>query len=96
VSVATRSVGAPVDRVEGRDKVAGEATYAVEYERERVTHAVLVQATVAKGAVREVDGSEALAAEDVIALLWHGNAERLVTAEGELAVLQSPDAAYRG
>jgi xanthine dehydrogenase YagR molybdenum-binding subunit len=96
VSVASRSVGAPVDRIEGRDKVAGEATYAVEYEREGVTHAVLVQATVAKGAVRGVDGSEALAAEDVIALLWHGNVERLVAADGELAVLQSPEVAYRG
>jgi xanthine dehydrogenase YagR molybdenum-binding subunit len=96
MSVLTRSIGAPVDRIEGREKVAGEATYAFEYEQENVAYAAIVQSTIAKGTVRAVDPARALALPGVLAVLSHENAPALPSAEGELAVLQSSEISYRG
>ena len=96
MSVLTRSIGAPVDRIEGRDKVAGEATYAFDYAQENVAYGAIVQSTIAKGTVRAVDAAAALALPGVLAVLSHENAPALPSAEGELAVLQSPEVSYRG
>jgi xanthine dehydrogenase YagR molybdenum-binding subunit len=96
MSVSTRSIGAPVDRIEGRDKVTGEATYAFEYEQERVAYAAIVRSAVAKGTVRAVDPGAALALRGVLAVLSHENAAKLAAAEGDLAVLQSPEVSHRG
>jgi xanthine dehydrogenase YagR molybdenum-binding subunit len=66
----TRAViGAPLDRVDGRDKVMGRAEYASEQRIEGVAYAAPVAATIAKGAVRTVDAAAALAVEGVIAVL---------------------------
>jgi xanthine dehydrogenase YagR molybdenum-binding subunit len=96
MSVLTRSVGAPIDRIEGREKVDGEATYAFEYEQENIAYAAIVQSTIAKGTVRAVDPAGALALPGVLAVLTQENAPELASAEGELAVLQSPTVSYRG
>jgi xanthine dehydrogenase YagR molybdenum-binding subunit len=91
------AVGAPMARVEGREKVTGEARYAVEHAVEGVAHAAVVASTVAKGRVRTVDPAAALALEGVLAVLWHENAPRVASDEDpDLAVLQRPDIAYRG
>jgi xanthine dehydrogenase YagR molybdenum-binding subunit len=91
-----RSVGTPLDRVDGRDKVQGQATYAYEHDVEGVAYAAIVQTTIAKGRVASIDTQHALEREGVIAVLTHDNAERLnEVADGELFVLQSPDVAYR-
>ena len=89
------AVGAPVDRLEGREKVSGEATYAVEYEVERPAYAAILVATVARGSIRSVDAHRASAVDGVLAVLTHENAPRLAEQDGELAVLQSPRVAYR-
>jgi xanthine dehydrogenase YagR molybdenum-binding subunit len=96
MSVLTRSVGAPVGRIEGRDKVEGAATYAFEYEQKNAAYAAIVQSTIAKGTVKAVDPGEALALPGVLAVLSHESAPALASAEGELAVLQSRAVAYRG
>jgi xanthine dehydrogenase YagR molybdenum-binding subunit len=96
MSVAERAVGAPIDRIEGREKVAGEATYAFEYEQENAVYAAIVQSTIAKGTIRAVDPAAAATLPGVLAVLWHENAPALASAEGELAVLQSPAVSYRG
>jgi xanthine dehydrogenase YagR molybdenum-binding subunit len=96
VSVAARSIGAPVDRIEGREKVAGEATYAFEYVAENVAYAAIVQSTIAKGTVSAIDPAAALALPGVLAVISHDNAPTLPEAEGELAVLQSREIGYRG
>ena len=97
MSVApTRVVGTPADRLEGRDKVQGEATYAYEYEVEHAAYATPVVSTIAKGRIRSIDSSAALAADGVIAVLTWENAPKLPKAEGELAILQSPQVSYRG
>jgi xanthine dehydrogenase YagR molybdenum-binding subunit len=96
VSVAARSIGASLDRVEGRDKVEGEAVYAYEHSPEGVVYAAIVQSTVAKGRMLSVDASAALALTGVLGVLSHENVPRLEEQEGELAVLQSDRVAYRG
>jgi xanthine dehydrogenase YagR molybdenum-binding subunit len=96
VSVASRAIGAPVDRIEGREKVTGRATYAFEYEIENVAYAALIPSTVTKGSIRSIDAAYALERDGVLAVLSHDNATRLQTDDGELAILQSPHVAYRG
>ena len=94
---ATRAVGAPHTRIEGREKVTGAARYAIEHSADELAYAWIVQAPVARGEVRAVDAVEALAAAGVLAVMWHGHAPELTrTDDPELAVLQSPRVAYRG
>jgi xanthine dehydrogenase YagR molybdenum-binding subunit len=91
------AVGAPLARVEAREKVTGEARYAYEHRAGRIGYCAAVQATVAKGTVRSVDGTAALALPGVLAVLSFENAPRLEPVDdAELAVLQSPAVAYRG
>jgi xanthine dehydrogenase YagR molybdenum-binding subunit len=96
MSVVDRAIGAPVDRIEGREKVRGEATYAYEYGQKNVAYAVVVQTTIGKGSIASIDASQALAHPGVIAVLTHENATKLHTDDGELSILQSPRVAYRG
>jgi xanthine dehydrogenase YagR molybdenum-binding subunit len=96
MSVAERVLGAPVDRIEGDEKVRGEAKYAYEYELENVAYAQLLVAPVAKGTIRAVDASAALALPGVIAVLTHEDEPELAERDGELGVLQSPRISYRG
>jgi xanthine dehydrogenase YagR molybdenum-binding subunit len=96
-AIRERPATAGMRRVEGREKVTGAAKYAYEHRPGETAYAVLVQATIAKGEVRDIDASTALAADGVRALIWAGNAPRLSErATGELAVLQSARVAYRG
>jgi xanthine dehydrogenase YagR molybdenum-binding subunit len=90
-----RTIGAPVDRIEGAEKVAGEALYTYEHHVEGAVYAAIVTSTIAKGAVRAIDSANALAVPGVLAVLTHENAGKL-EGGGELAILQSPRVAYRG
>jgi xanthine dehydrogenase YagR molybdenum-binding subunit len=86
-----------MDRVEAREKVTGTARYAIEQPVDGVAWACLVQATIAKGRIRSLDASVALAVPGVLAVLWHGNAPRLHEVDNqELALFQSDRVAYRG
>jgi xanthine dehydrogenase YagR molybdenum-binding subunit len=96
-STITPAIGAPLSRVDGREKVMGEARYAHEHAPDGVVHAAPVTSTVAKGRVRAVDAAAALGIPGVLAVLTHENAPRLEpTDERELFVLQEPDVGYRG
>jgi len=93
----TASIGAAMDRVDGREKVTGAARYAFEHPTHAVAYLDIVQTAIAAGSVTRVDATRALGAPDVIAVLSHENAPRLARVDdGELAVLQSPAVAYRG
>ncbi|MET7328426.1 xanthine dehydrogenase family protein molybdopterin-binding subunit [Nonomuraea sp. NPDC005650] len=86
-----------MNRVEGRVKVAGLATYAAEYPVEGLTYAYPVQSRIAKGRIKRVDARDALAMPGVLAVLSCQDPPRLgPAAEGELALFQSRDVAYRG
>ena len=56
-STVTRAVGAPAERVEGREKVTGAARYAYEHPVEDVAYGWLVQSTIARGAIAAVDAA---------------------------------------
>ncbi|SDJ72053.1 xanthine dehydrogenase family protein molybdopterin-binding subunit [Nonomuraea jiangxiensis] len=86
-----------MNRIEGRVKVTGLATYAAEYPVEGVTYAYPVQSQVAKGRIARVDDREALAMPGVLAVLSSERPPELAPeAEGELALFQSREVAYRG
>ncbi len=96
-TAVTEAIGAAIDRVEGREKVTGQAKYAYEYRQDEVAYAAMIQSTVAKGTIRNVDAGAALELPGVLAVLWHGNAPRLhEVSDGELEVLQSDEVSYRG
>jgi len=96
-TIAPGVLGVEQTRLEGREKVTGRAVYAYEHPVEGVVYAWLVQATIARGTVRAVDGSEARRRDGVLAVISHENAPGLGDpAERELRILQSPRVHYRG
>jgi xanthine dehydrogenase YagR molybdenum-binding subunit len=96
-TVAPGVLGVAHPRVEGREKVEGHAKYAYEHDVDGVVYAWVVQSTVAKGTISAVDGAEARRLPGVLAVISHKNAPDLgEVQDGELAVFQSPNVAYRG
>jgi xanthine dehydrogenase YagR molybdenum-binding subunit len=95
-ATAQRAIGAPVDRLEGREKVEGRAKYAYEYDVQNAVYVLGVSATIAKGSVTSVDEQSVLKLPGVLAVLWHENAPRLGELDDdELALFQSPRVSYR-
>jgi xanthine dehydrogenase YagR molybdenum-binding subunit len=93
----TRATGAPLNRLDGVQKVTGAAKYAYEYPVDHVTYVFPVQSTIARGRVVSIDASAARALPGVIAVLSHENAPRLAPVDDAvLAVFQSDAVAYRG
>ena len=92
-----RSIGAPLDRIDGPLKVTGAARYAYEYPIAGVTYVFPVQSTIAKGRIVVIDASTARALPGVVAVLSHENAPRLASLDdAELAVFQTDTVAYHG
>ncbi len=93
----TPAIGAPRDRVEGREKVSGQARYAFEHQIEGVLYAAPVCSEIARGEIRAIDASEALALKGVLAVLSCENAPKLgEISDADLALFQSRTIAYRG
>jgi xanthine dehydrogenase YagR molybdenum-binding subunit len=91
------AIGAPLERIESRLKVTGQARYAFEHPEAGVLYAAIVPAPAACGRIRAIDASAALALDGVVTVLTHENAPRLGEAsDAELLVLQSDRVAYRG
>jgi len=93
-----RATGAPLNRLDGVQKVTGAAKYSYEYSVAGVTYIVPVQSTIARGRVSSIDASAARALPGVLAVLSHENAPRLAPPrdDQDLAVFQSDAVAYRG
>ncbi|MBS1564669.1 MAG: xanthine dehydrogenase family protein molybdopterin-binding subunit [Bacteroidetes bacterium] len=70
-------IGKPMDRVDGRLKVTGAATYSAEFNLKNLAYGVTVQSTIAKGRIRNIDSSEAEKLPGVLKVITHGNAIRL-------------------
>jgi xanthine dehydrogenase YagR molybdenum-binding subunit len=69
----TSYIGAPVNRVDGNLKVRGEAKYAAEYPAENLCYGVVVSSSIAKGKIKEIDASKALALDGVLQVFSHEN-----------------------
>ncbi|MEE4546340.1 xanthine dehydrogenase family protein molybdopterin-binding subunit [Streptomyces sp. V4-01] len=91
------AVGRDLPRRDGPAKVLGTAAYAGETPLENVAYLHLVQATIARGRVTELDATAAESLDGVVAVLTPGTAERLASTEDrELAALQDVRVAFRG
>ena len=73
-------VGTPVDRVDGRLKVTGAATYPIDVNPPGVAYAVLVGSTVTSGRILDIAVDAAERAPGVLAVISHLNAPRLAHA----------------
>ncbi|SMC47865.1 xanthine dehydrogenase family protein molybdopterin-binding subunit [Kibdelosporangium aridum] len=92
-----KAIGQARVRRDGLDKVSGKARYANEAPIANPAYCHLVQADIARGQVTTIDFTDAEAMPGVLAVLTHGNGERLSsTKDKELAVLQTGDIAFRG
>ena len=71
------TIGMPVSRVDGRDKVMGRARYAAEHVPEAgeqpLLYGVVVNSTIARGTVTLIDASAALAVAGVVDVITHLN-----------------------
>src|SRR5262245_34461448 len=72
-----KSVGAPLDRVDGRLKVTGGARYSAEMPAEKPVHAVMVQSSIGTGRILSIDSKAAEAMPGVLLVMTHKNAPRL-------------------
>ncbi|WP_257450372.1 xanthine dehydrogenase family protein molybdopterin-binding subunit [Archangium lipolyticum] len=66
-------LGVPLSRVDGRAKVTGQAKYAAEFSEPGLLHGVVVSGTVARGRIKKIDASEALALPGVLHVFTHEN-----------------------
>ncbi|GGF54726.1 xanthine dehydrogenase [Marmoricola endophyticus] len=97
--ITARSMGTSLDRQDGREKVTGHATYAVEHPVDDVLQVWMVQAPVARGTVRRVDAGAALAHPGVVRVLDHESAPRMPADDDrdlEYSVLQDDRIRFRG
>ena len=67
----------PIDRVDGKAKVTGTATYASEYKTQSVAYGYLVGSTVAKGNIKSLVIRGAERAPGVLAVITHLNAPKI-------------------
>ncbi len=74
-----QAIGKPLDRVDGRLKVMGAATYTAEFELPGMVHAVLVQSGIGAGRVISVDDSQARQIKGVLSVLTFENAPKVST-----------------
>jgi xanthine dehydrogenase YagR molybdenum-binding subunit len=88
IEAALPSVGAPMNRVDGRLKVTGAARYSAEMPIAHVAHAVMITSTMARGRVARMDTALAEKAPGVIAIFTPANAPRLPY--GPKAALEPP------
>ncbi|GLW05179.1 acylaldehyde oxidase [Microtetraspora sp. NBRC 13810] len=94
----------PPGRVDGPDKVTGAARYAADQRVPGLTHAVLVQSTIARGRITRIDTAAAEAAPGVLAVCTHENMPRfahrptswLPPHAQSTVPLQEPDIWYGG
>ncbi|RSK36103.1 xanthine dehydrogenase family protein molybdopterin-binding subunit [Hymenobacter metallilatus] len=72
-SPTTPATGQPLSRVDGRQKVTGQARYAAEHAVPGVVHGVLVTSSIARGRIVRLDTAAAEQAPGVLAILTHRN-----------------------
>ncbi len=87
---ATRHVGQPIRRVDGRAKVTGSAKYAAEFSEAGLNYGVVVSSTIARGRITKMDTSAALAVPGVIQVFTHENRPNLAWFDRSYKDMDSP------
>ena len=67
------SIGKPINRLEGFEKVTGAAKYSGEYAATDLLYGYVVNSTITKGKIKTIDTSEAEKLNGVISILTHEN-----------------------
>ncbi len=93
---AGKLVGRAIDRVDGRLKVTGAATYAHEYKLPATVHGHIVSASVGRGTISAIDRAATEAMPGVLLVLTHENAPRQVDAKGQHPVLKGREVMHWG
>src|SRR4029078_12509871 len=73
----TDNIKDPNDRVDGKAKVTGTATYAAEYKTENIAYGFLVGSTIARGHIKNIDIKRSGRTPGVLAVLTHLNAPQI-------------------
>jgi len=73
---ANAYIGTPQNRVDGRAKVTGGTKYAAEFEAPDLAYGIVVSSAMAKGRIKSIDASEALAVPGVLQVFTHENRSR--------------------
>ncbi|HZZ71978.1 MAG TPA: xanthine dehydrogenase family protein molybdopterin-binding subunit [Pirellulales bacterium] len=81
MATAETILGQPLDRVDGRLKVTGRATYAADTRVKGALYGVIVGSTVASGKIKSLDTTAAENLSGVIAVFTHHNAPKLKSQE---------------
>jgi xanthine dehydrogenase YagR molybdenum-binding subunit len=84
------NIGQGIDRVDGRQKVIGQARYAAEFAVPDVVHAVLVNSTIGAGAITGFDLAAAQAMPGVLAIITPDNAPKLQINGGSQQSVHAP------
>lgn len=101
----TQAIGKPINRVDGRLKVTGDAKYSGEIPLENIAYGVIITSTIARGRIKHIDTSVAEKSPGVIGIITHLDAPKLYArpnfghegAAGEkLAPLQNSTIHYSG
>lgn len=89
-------IGKEMSRVDGVAKVTGKAKYAAEFQVKNVAYGYIVQSTIAKGAIKTIDVSEAEKQSGVIKIYTHLNAAKTQAKGNAFAALQSNKIVFSG
>ena len=102
------AIGRQASRLDGPEKVRGEARFAAEVAMDRLSYASLVNSTVARGRITRLDTATAEAAPGVILVMTHRNMPRIGTlalisladlsavGNSSLPIMQDPEVRYDG
>ena len=81
---STNSIGKPVSRVDGPAKVTGQAKYAAEFNVPGLAHGFVVSSKIAKGRIKSIDRSAALAVPGVLEVFAHDNRPNVASVAREI------------
>lgn len=84
------SIGQPVNRLEGRQKVTGSAKYAGEYNIPNLLYGYVVNSTITKGKIKAIDTSAAKALNGVEAIFTHENRPSTAWFDFQYADMDAP------
>src|SRR4051812_38390345 len=84
------TIGKPLERLDGKLKVTGGATYAAEFVRPKLACAALIQSAIANGRVSNIDISATKSAPGVIGILTRNNAPQFKPYPDDLRKAGSP------
>jgi len=73
MSTTQPHIGQPISRVEGVLKVTGAAKYAAEIHPPGLLHGCIINSTITRGSIKNIDASRALAVPGVIDFFYHKN-----------------------